>query len=108
MTVQCNERELSQLLQQLLQTYKENTSPISQHHADIVRQVLEKVNNHNHASAYVNKLVMYLQARRALFNITFSPAQEKIINELGEKCKRTDLNFLYLSPIYSSSQFYQI
>lgn len=72
---------------------------------ETISKVIIKANNHENLSAWSNKLVMYLQAQIVLKNIPITKEQDKLINSLSEQCKNTNLNYVYLAPIYDQFQF---
>lgn len=70
-----------------------------------IAAVLDKVNVHDHASAYTNKLVMFIEARHALRGLYLDPTQSQILIELRELTKHTNLNFVYNDRIDGMNQF---
>ncbi|CCI82256.1 bacteriocin immunity protein [Lactobacillus hominis] len=72
---------------------------------DAIACVLDKIDQNDHPYAYTNKLVMFIEARHALRGLYLSPDQNKLLIDLRENTKRTNLNYVYLSAIDATSQF---
>ena len=70
-----------------------------------ILKVIAKAENHDDATAWSNKLVMFLQSQIALKQIPITKEQDALINSLSEQYKNTNLNYVYLAPINDSLQF---
>lgn len=70
-----------------------------------ILKVIAKAENNDDATAWSNKLVMYLQSQIVLKQIPITKEQDNLINSLSEQCKNTNLNYVYLSPVDDSLQF---
>ncbi|MYY53193.1 bacteriocin immunity protein [Ligilactobacillus salivarius] len=74
-----------------------------------IRQVLANVNAKykasSHPLAWTGRLVLYLQVNAVKKDLYLTPEQKDIIKELARIGKRTNLNYVYLSPVDDAKQF---
>ena len=70
-----------------------------------ILKVIAKAENHDDTVAWSNKLVMYLQSQIVLNQIPITKEQDTLISFLSEKCKNTNLNYVYLAPVDDNLQF---
>lgn len=67
--------------------------------------VAYKAHQNDHPLAWGHRLAVFLQSSATLNNILLTRQQKKLIRQLADRCRYADLNFTYLSPVYSVSQF---
>lgn len=67
--------------------------------------VAYKAHQNDHPLAWGHRLAVFLQSSATLNNILLTRQQKKLIRQLADQCRYADLNFTYLSPVYSVSQF---
>ncbi|MDF7639220.1 bacteriocin immunity protein [Lactobacillus sp. ESL0791] len=72
---------------------------------DAIGLVLRKFDSNDHPLEYTCKLIMYIQARVALYHLHLSGEQQQFMHNLAEKTKYTNLSFVYTTPIADVKQF---
>ena len=72
---------------------------------DAVGLVMRKFDSHDHPLAYAGKLVMYIQSRVVLQHLHLTFFQQKLLNDISDKTKHINLNFVYSGPITDMQQF---
>lgn len=97
--------EITDLLTQLYYGFNKKYLPAYSDLRKATVLVLNKVKQGNHPEAWANKLAMYLEARITKNNILINDHQAALIHQLNLLCIHTHLNYVYLSPIDSLSQF---
>lgn len=74
-----------------------------------IRQVLANVNEKyktsSHPLAWTGRLVLYLQVNAVKKDLYLTPEQKDIIKKLTRIGRRTNLNYVYLSPVDDAKQF---
>ena len=66
---------------------------------------IKKYKTSSHPLAWTRRLVLYLQVNAVKKDLYLTPEQKDIIKELARIGKRTNLNYVYLSPVDDAKQF---
>ncbi len=72
---------------------------------DAIALVLGRFDSGDHPMEYAAKLALYLPAKASLNQLRFTKEQQGLLAELTRLTRRVKLNFVYLSPLDSISQF---
>ncbi|MBP2057569.1 hypothetical protein J2Z60_000740 [Lactobacillus colini] len=98
-------QELSHALDELFTSFDKSFGPSYFPLTDAIIRVQRKVERGDHPYAWANKLILFLQARTTLRGLYVSPEQSEKMKKVFDLCRRTHLNFVYLSPLDSTNQF---
>ncbi|GHV97040.1 bacteriocin immunity protein [Lactobacillus nasalidis] len=72
---------------------------------DAIALVLGRFDSGDHPMEYAAKLALYLPAKASLNRLRFTKEQQGWLKELSRLTRQVSLNFVYLSPLDSISQF---
>ena len=72
---------------------------------DAIGMVMRKFDNQDHPLDYVGKLVMYIQASVVLQHLHLTTMQQKLLQDLSDKTKKINLNFVYTGRLTDMQQF---
>lgn len=72
---------------------------------DAIGLVMRKFDYDDHPLAYTSKLVMYIQARVAMYHLPLTDQQQAYMQALSEKTKYVNLNYVYSGPLDDVKQF---
>lgn len=72
---------------------------------DAIALVLGHFDSGDHPMEYAAKLALYLPAKASLNHLRFTKEQQGLLKQLTQLTRRVKLNFVYLSPLDSISQF---
>ena len=72
---------------------------------DAIGMVMRKFDNQDHPLDYAGKLVMYIQATVVLQHLHLTTMQQKLLQDLSDKTKKINLNFVYTGRLTDMQQF---
>ena len=72
---------------------------------DAIGMVMCKFDIQDHPLEYTGKLVMYIQARVVLQHLHLTTMQQKLLQDLSDKTKKINLNFVYTGRLTDMQQF---
>lgn len=72
---------------------------------DAIGMVMRKFDIQDHPLEYTGKLVMYIQARVVLQHLHLTKMQQKLLQDLSDKTKKINLNFVYTGRLTDMQQF---
>ena len=72
---------------------------------DAIGMVMRKFDIQDHPLEYTGKLVMYIQARVVLQHLHLTTMQQKLLQDLSDKTKKINLNFVYTGRLTDMQQF---
>ena len=72
---------------------------------DAIGMVMRKFDNQDHPLDYTGKLVLYIQASVVLQHLHLTTMQQKLLQDLSDKTKKINLNFVYTGRLTDMQQF---
>lgn len=72
---------------------------------DAIGMVIRKFDIQDHPLEYTGKLVMCIQARVVLQHLHLTTMQQKLLQDLSDKTKKINLNFVYTGRLTDMQQF---
>ena len=72
---------------------------------DAIGMVMRKFDIQDHPLEYTGKLVMCIQARVVLQHLHLTIMQQKLLQDLSDKTKKINLNFVYTGRLTDMQQF---
>ncbi|WP_294835190.1 bacteriocin immunity protein [uncultured Lactobacillus sp.] len=72
---------------------------------DAIGMVMRKFDIQDHPLEYTGKLVMCIQARVVLQHLHLTTMQQKLLQDLSDKTKKINLNFVYTGRLTDMQQF---
>lgn len=94
-------QELQRLVAELYDSFENDNRKGVEEIRQVLANVNEKYKTSSHPLAWTGRLVLYLQVNA----VNLTPEQKDIIKELARIGKRTNLNYVYLSPVDDAKQF---
>lgn len=98
-------QELQRLVVELYDSFENDNRKGVEEIRQVLANVNEKYKMSSHPLACTGRLVLYLQVNAVKKDLYLTPEQKDIIKELARIGKRTNLNYVYLSPVDDAKQF---
>ena len=98
-------KELQRLVVELYDSFENDNRKGVEEIRQVLANVNEKYKTSSHPLAWTGRLVLYLQVNAVKKDLYLTPEQKDIIKELARIGKRTNLNYVYLSPVDDAKQF---
>ncbi|MDW3022840.1 bacteriocin immunity protein [Ligilactobacillus salivarius] len=98
-------QELQRLVVELYDSFENDNRKGVEEIRQVLANVNEKYKTSSHSLAWTGRLVLYLQVNAVKKDLYLTPEQKDIIKELARIGKRTNLNYVYLSPVDDAKQF---
>lgn len=98
-------QELQRLVVELYDSFENDNRKGVEEIRQVLANVNEKYKTSSHLLAWTGRLVLYLQVNAVKKDLYLTPEQKDIIKELARIGKRTNLNYVYLSPVDDAKQF---
>ena len=98
-------QELQRLVVELYDSFENDNRKGVEEIRQVLANVNEKYKTSGHPVAWTGRLVLYLQVNAVKKDLYLTPEQKDIIKELARIGKRTNLNYVYLSPVDDAKQF---
>lgn len=98
-------QELQRLVAELYDSFENDNRKGVEEIRQVLANVNEKYKTSSHQLAWTGRLVLYLQVNAVKKDLYLTPEQKDIIKELARIGRRTNLNYVYLSPVDDAKQF---
>ena len=98
-------QELQRLVAELYDSFDNDNRKGVEENRQVLANVNEKYKTSSHPFAWTGRLVLYLQVNAVKKDLYLTSEQKDIIKELARIGKRTNLNYVYLSPVDDAKQF---
>ena len=97
-------QELQRLVAELYDSFENDNRKGVEEIRQVLANVNEKYKTSSHPLAWTGRLVLYLQVNAVKKDLYLTPEQKDIIKKLARIGRRTNVNYVYLSPVDEAKQ----